>query len=203
MFGGSEVQLPEAGRVAIGFSTAEGALSWFIRKATRSLASHSFLLYYSEQFQQHMVLEVQGRGFVQIPFEDWRTHNELLALFRIDRDEATLAEAMAELGKRLGDPYDTLSLVGFSLIFLFQFWDRNDLDDKKKLVCSEMVALFLRWSGIPINAHIDRVIPEDLWGLAAQTPESFTMLYESRKGKKKLPKVCKKAHPLLDPNCES
>lgn len=187
----------------MGFSTAKGAISWFIRTATRSPASHSFLLYFSEQFGQHMVLEVQGRGFVQVPFSVWTTHNQLLALYEIDREVAATDIAMQKLGSRLGDPYDTFSLIGFLLIYVFRIWDRNDLDDKKKLVCSEMVTLFLRWSEIPIEAHIDRVVPRDLWRLAEESCGSFRKIFESSKGKRILPKVQKRGRVLLEPNSQN
>jgi hypothetical protein len=174
-------------------------LSWFIRRSTGSPASHSFLLYFSEQFDQHMVLEVQGRGFVQVPWHVWGKKNKLLALYGIDRSEEELDDAMSALGRRLGDPYDTFSLVGFLLIYVLPIWDRNDLDDKKKLVCSEMVALFLRWSKVPLQHHIDRVVPHDLWRLASEYPADFVLRYESRRADRKLLKACKRGRELLDP----
>ena len=192
------MKLPEPGRVQIGFSTANGALSWFIRTTTQSQASHCFLLYFSEQFGQHMVLEVQGRGFVQVPFEVWKTHNKLLALYEIEREDCVIDEAMRMLGGRLGDPYDTYSLVGFLLIYVVPVWNRNDLDDKKKLVCSEMVALFLRWTHVPLQHHIDRVVPRDLWRLADES-ESLRQTYSSTKAVRKLPTVRKRGKCLLPP----
>jgi len=171
-----------------------------IRKATASQASHSFLIYLSAQFQQHMVLEVQGRGFVQVPYSVWKTHNKLLALYKIDRGDTVIELAMHKLGERLGDPYDTVSLIGLMLIYVMGVWDRNDLDDKKKLVCSEMVALFLRWANIPIQTHIDRVVPQDLWRLAEETPAIFDKQFTSAKAERKLAKVCKKGKVLLDPS---
>lgn len=178
-----------------------GLVSWLIRRSTGSPASHSFLLYFSEQFDQHMVLEVQGRGFVQVPWQAWTGKNKLLALYQIDRSEAELDEAMSALGRRLGDPYDTFSLVGFLLIYVVPIWDRNDLDDKKKLICSEMVALFLRWAQVPLQHHIDRVVPHDLWRLANDYQADFVLKYESSRAEKKLPKVCKRGRELLDPKC--
>lgn len=198
MFGFDKVTLPSLGAVFIGFSTQKGALSWFIRRATGSPASHSFLVYWSEQFNQHMVLEVQGRGFVQVPWDDWRGHNKLLALYEIEREDEVVVEAMKKLGTRLGDPYDSFSLIGFLLIHVVEIWDRNDLDDKEKLVCSEMVALFLRWAGIPLNAHIDRVIPLDLWKLAYDN-EAFSVRYTCSSIDRKMRQVLKKGQVL----CES
>lgn len=145
-----------------------------------------------------MVLEVQGRGFVQVPFEVWKTKNKLLALYEVEREDAVINEAMRHLGGRLGDPYDTYSLIGFLLIYVVQIWNRNDLDDKKKLVCSEMVALFLRWTQIPLQAHIDRVVPRDLWRFAEES-DSLRQTYSSTKAVRKLPKVCKQGKCLLPP----
>ncbi len=196
------MRLPKPGRVQIGFSTQKGALSWFIRTATRSPASHSFLLFFSEQFGQHMVLEVQGRGFVQVPFDDWQTRNKLLALYEIERDEETTSRAMHRLGSRLGDAYDTFSLLGFLLIYIARIWERNDLDDKNKLICSEMVALFLRWSNIPLHAHLDRVVPSDLWRLADKYPQYFHSAFCCDGGERKLRRAKKLGRTLVTPQVD-
>ncbi len=198
-FGGNWVRLPEPGKVHIGFSTQKGLISWFIRTATRSPASHSFLLFFSEQFDQHMVLEVQGRGFVQVPFEAWKRTNKLLALYEIEREDKVTAGAMQMLGHRLGALYDNWSLIGFLLIYVVRIWDRNDLDDKKKLVCSEMVALFLRWCRIPLQTHIDRVVPRDLWRLAETHCDSFSLAYSSQRGARCLKRVKKMGRTLVTP----
>mgnify|MGYP003632009017 CR=1 FL=1 len=189
LLGDTAMALPTPGKVHIGFSTQKGALSWFIRKATRSPASHSFLLFFSEQFGQHMILEVQGRGFVQVPFEVWKAKNKLLALYEIKREDKITAGAMQLLGHRLGALYDNWSLLGFLLIYVVRIWDRNDLDDKKKLVCSEMVALFLRWCRVPLQTHIDRVVPRDLWRLAETHADCFQLAYSSERGARCLTKV--------------
>ncbi len=199
MLGIDRASLPQPGEVFLGFSTREGVVSWLIRRSTGSPASHSFLLYFSEQFDQHMVLEVQGRGFVQVPWRVWGDKNKLLALYRIDRSTEELDAAMSQLGQRLGDPYDTFSLIGFMLIYVVPIWDRNDLDDKDKLICSEMVALFLRWSNVPLQHHIDRVVPHDLWNLANAYAADFELRYESTRAERKLGKVRKRARELLDP----
>ena len=199
MLGIDRASLPQPGEVFLGFSTQRGLASWLIRQSIGSPASHSFLLYFSEQFDQEMVLEVQGRGFVQVPWHVWSEKNKLLALYRIDRSKEELDAAMSALGKRLGDPYDTFSLVGYILIYVVPIWDRNDLDDKEKLICSEMVALFLRWSNVPLQHHIDRVAPHDLWKLANDYPEDFVLQYESQRAERKLKKARKRGRALLDP----
>ncbi len=144
-----------------------------------------------------MILEVQGRGFVQVPWHVWKKKNILLALYEMERDPAVVKKGMTHLGTRLGDPYDTYSLIGFLLVFVVKLWDRNDLDDKKKLVCSEMVALFLRWCEIPLQTHIDRVIPKDLWRLADESA-SFLPRFLHPKAPAKLRRVRKKARALID-----
>jgi len=201
VFGLDTVTLPSPGAVYLGFSTQKGAISWFIRWATASPASHSFLLYWSEQFQQHMVLEVQGRGFVQVPWTGWTGKNKLLAFYEIDRSEETIDEAMKKLGARLGDSYDNLSLLGFLFVFVFKIWDRNDLDDKEKLVCSEMVALFFRWADIPLSTHIDRVVPRDLIKLARES-DVFVERYIHKSLKRKIEKVIKRGNSLVEEDAE-
>ncbi len=200
-----QVRLPLPGRVQMGFSTQRGAISWFIRTATRSPASHSFLLFYSEQFGQHMVLEVQGRGFVQVPFDDWIKRNTLLALYEIASTPDVTTRAMHRLGSRLGDAYDTYSLLGFLLIYIVRVWERNDLDDKNKLICSEMVALFLRWCHIPLHNHLDRVVPSDLWRLADRYPQYFERTFCCARGAKRLRRAKKLGRTLVTPqvDCEA
>lgn len=194
--------LPEKGEVFVGFSTQKGFLSWFIRWATASPASHSFLFYLSEHFNQHMVLEVQGRGFVQVPWDEWASKNKLLALYRLARAPEDTKPAFYELGKKLGNVYDTYSLIGFLLIYVVRIWKRNLLDNKDKLVCSEMVALFLRWAHIPIRDDIDRVVPKDLWRLAIENPKDFEETYQSHHAVKKRVKVCEQGQDLLAPKCQ-
>lgn len=193
--------LPKRGEVFVGFSTQKGFLSWFIRRATSSPASHSFLIYLSEHFNQHMVLEVQGRGFVQVPWDDWSPKNTLLALYRVRRTSDQIKPAFYELGKKLGKVYDITSLLGFLLIYVARVWTRNRLDSKEKLVCSEMVTLFLSWSQIPIRTDIDRVVPKDLWRLATENPEDFEETFQSPQGEKKLATVRETGKVLLDPDC--
>jgi hypothetical protein len=146
-----------------------------------------------------MVLEVQGRGFVQVPFDVWKRNNKLLALYEIEREDKITAGAMQMLGRQLGALYDNWSLIGFLLIYVVRIWDRNDLDDKKKLVCSEMVALFLRWCRIPVNTHIDRVVPRDLWRLAETQTDSFRPAYSSKRGARCLGRVKKMGRTLVTP----
>ena len=144
MNGVNGVLLPKEGEVFMGFSTQKGFVSWFIRWATKCQASHSFLLYRSTHFREHMVLEVQGRGFVQVPWLTWQKSNELLALYQVNRSEERIAAAFQKLGKRLGAAYDSFSLIGFVLIYVVPLWDKNRLNDEDKLVCSEMVAHFIK-----------------------------------------------------------
>lgn len=197
MSGENPISLPKKGEVFVGFSTQKGFVSWFIRWATACQASHSFLLYRSTHFSEHMVLEVQGRGFVQVPWHKWKTKNKLLALYEVEKPEGVIAEAFEKLGSRLGAAYDNFSLIGFLLIYVVPLWKKNRLDDVDKLVCSEMVARFLGDAKIAIHFDTGRVIPKDLWRTAAQNSCTFTERHLTSRGEKKLDKACKQGRDLI------
>ena len=85
--------------------------------------------------------------------------------------------ALQRLADRLGDSYDTMSLFGFALRGLFRL-KRVPFDSRQKLVCSEALALFLHWSGVPIE-NVGSMTPKDVLRLAEQRKDTFTLVEAS------------------------
>ena len=168
-------ELPAAGLgVHIGFSTTGGWLSRIIRRITGSPVSHSFVVYHSTAFGKDMVLEASGKGFRVMAWRRFDTENKLVAMYRLKVDDAVVREALGKLADRLGDAYDTLSLVGYLLKKWFRL-KRVPFDSRKKLVCSEAVALFLGWCGMPFD-DVGVVTPKVLLDFAEEQREAFELV---------------------------
>jgi hypothetical protein len=168
-------ELPAAGLgVHIGFSTTGGWLSRIIRRMTGSPVSHSFVVYHSSAFGKDMVLEASGKGFRVMAWRRFDTENKLVAMYRLKVDDAVVREALGKLADRLGDAYDTLSLIGYLLRKWFRL-KRVPFDSRKKLVCSEAVALFLGWCGMPFE-DVGVVTPKVLLDFAEERREAFELI---------------------------
>jgi hypothetical protein len=169
---------PASGLVVhVGFSTKGGWLSRGIRWVTGSRASHCFVVYQCDVFGQEMVLEASANGFRIIAWRRWDRANRLIALYRLNLPEEDVRAGLEQLSNRLGDAFDRLSLLGFLLRRLFRL-RRVPFNSREKLVCSEAVALFLNWSGIPIQ-DVGVVTPEELLHLAQQRHDAFTLVDQS------------------------
>lgn len=163
--------------VHVGFSTTGGWLSRGIRRVTRSRVSHCIVVYRCEMFGQEMVLEASGSGFRLISWRRWDRVNRLIALYRLNLPEESVRPALRQLADRLGDSYDTVSLLGFVLRGLFRL-KRVPFDSRKRLVCSEALALFLSWCGLPLR-DIGTLTPRDMLHLAEERKETFTLVEAS------------------------
>src|SRR5690606_1159112 len=119
-----------------------------IRAVLSARVSHCFVVYHSPVFGKDMVLEASGQGFRVLAWRRFDRENKLIAIYRLRVPEPALAEAMEKLADRLGDAYDTLSLFGYLLRKWFKL-KRTPFDSREKLICSEAVALFLAWGGVP------------------------------------------------------
>jgi hypothetical protein len=159
--------------VHIGFSTTGGPLSRLIRRLTGARVSHCFVVYPCTVFGGEMVLEASGNGFRVMSWRKFDRANRLVAVYRLRLSEDRLRGGLAELGHRLGDAYDTLSLFGYLLRSLFSL-KRVPFNSRQKLVCSEAVALYLQHCGVDVgDAYV--VTPRDLLVLAEQRPDIFEL----------------------------
>ena len=163
--------------VHVGFSTTGHWLSRMVRRFTRSRVSHCIVVYKDQIFAQEMVLEASGNGFRIISWRRWDHANRLIALYRLNLPPEKLRDGLARLGDRLGDAYDTISLIGFAL----RRWlglRKVPFDSKRKLVCSEALALFLTWCGLSID-DVGATTPQGLLQLAEERKDVFTLVQQS------------------------
>jgi|SRR5688572_25271971 hypothetical protein len=163
--------------VHVGFSTTGGWLSRMIRRLTGSKVSHCIVVYRSDVFGQEMVLEACGNGFRMISWRRWDRANKLVALYRVDLPEEKLRAGMQRLADRLGDSYDTPSLFGFALHRTFRL-KSVPFNSRAKLVCSEALALFLHWCGLPI-VDVGAMTPQSLLGMAEERKDCFILVDQS------------------------
>jgi hypothetical protein len=163
--------------VHVGFSTKGGWLSRGIRWITGSRVSHCFVVYRCDVFGQEMVLEASGCGFRIISWRRWDRANRLVALYRLDLPEEDLRGALSQLSLRLGDAFDKLSLLGFVLRKVFRL-NKVPFNSRQKLVCSEAVALFLCWCGVPIVDY-GVMTPQELLRLAEGRKDTFVLVDQS------------------------
>ncbi|HUS64208.1 MAG TPA: hypothetical protein VMZ28_06680 [Kofleriaceae bacterium] len=164
--------------VHIGFSTTGGLLSRIIRRITSAPVSHSFIAYRCQSFGEDMVLEASGQGFRLMAWKRFDKENKLVAMYRLRLAEPVQRAALSRMAERLGDSYDTLSLFGYVIRKWFHL-KRTPFDSRDKLVCSEAVALFLRWSGVKIT-DISVVTPRDLLELAQGDAEHFELVEKGK-----------------------
>jgi hypothetical protein len=168
------VSLASTFAVHIGFSTTKGLLSRMIRAATGAPISHCFIVYPDALFGGEMVLEASGSGFRVMAWRKFDRANKLVAVYRVKRPEETLRAGLLALAPRLGDAYDSLSLVGHLLRTIFSL-RRVPWNSRKKLVCSEAVALYLHRCGINVG-RISVVTPRDLFELARDHTDDFELV---------------------------
>lgn len=111
-------------------------------------------------------------------WERFEHSNKLIAVYQLQKPDDALRGGMTKLAPRLGDAYDTLSLFGFLLRKLFHL-RRVPFDSRKKLVCSEAIAIYLKSVGVPIR-RINVVTPRDLFELAEGDPAVFIPVRQGR-----------------------
>ena len=169
----AELPAPGLG-VHVGFSTTGGWLSRIIRRMTGSPVSHSFVVYHSAVFGKDMVLEASGHGFRIMSWRRFDKENKLVAMYRLKVPDEVLHQALGKLADRLGDAYDTLSLFGYLLRKWFRL-KRVPFDSRKKLVCSEAVALFLGWCGMRFD-DVGVVTPQILLDFAEGNADAFELV---------------------------
>ena len=176
--------------VHIGFSTTGGVLSRIIRRITGATVSHSFIAYRCATFADDMVLEASGNGFRMLAWRRFDKENKLVAMYRLRLAEPVQRAALARMAERLGDAYHPIRLFGFLLRKWFRL-KRTPFDSRDKLVCSEAVALFLKWSGVKID-DVSVVTPRDLLELAQTDTEVFELVEQGKGFARVAEKVAKR-----------
>lgn len=155
------------------FSRTTAFQSRLIRWVTRAEVSHVLITFRSLSLGRVMVMEAVGRGFLLFPWERWKQKNQLVARYAcVGVPHEDQAAALQKLGRRLGDEYDRVSLIGF----ICRRWRRrarNPFNATRKLFCSEAVALFLREAGFPEFERPNEWAPGDILEHVRANPDSF------------------------------
>lgn len=176
--------------IHVGFSTTGGLLSRIIRRITGAPVSHCFIAYRCATFADDMVLEASGQGFRIMAWRRFDKENKLVAMYRLRLAEPVQRASLARMAERLGDAYDTISLFGFMVRKWFRL-RRTPFDSREKLVCSEAVGLFLKWSGVPVG-DVGVVTPRDLFELAQNNAEVFELVERGKGFARVAEKVAKR-----------
>jgi hypothetical protein len=135
----------------IGFSTPRhfNPVSWLVRNFTKSEASHSFFLYWDDDFECDMVIEAHELGFRLITWQRFVKKNRIVALVEPSH---SLDKGFARLGEWVGSAYDFGGLIGQSVVqfgrFLQRKW-RNPFRSSRSMFCSESIARCMQWAGHP------------------------------------------------------
>ena len=150
----------------IGFSTPKryNPLSALIRRVTDSETSHTWFLYYDEDFKMDVVMESHLTGFRLIPFSAFEKHHRVVS---ITCPEVDLDGALAKMAMWVGSNYDFMGLLGVGFTRLGRFlkhkW-KNPFSGSKYMFCSEACVRVLQWAGFPKADELnpDSTSPQDL-----------------------------------------
>ena len=152
--------------VSIGFSTPKSfnPVSWVVRKFTKSKASHTWFMYYDLDFEMWMVMEAHELGFRLIPFERFRSKNNVVGVFTT---RTSLSEGLKWAAQWLGTAYDFAGLVGMAWVVLGRIFKRrwrNPLQNSHAMFCSEMALTVLQSSSVgwAKEAEPHETSPQDL-----------------------------------------
>lgn len=155
--------------ICVCLSTSTGWFSKLIRWVTRSKVSHSFLTFRDETLDKVFVMEANGRGFMLVPWDEWKQHNQLVLRYSLRTNASAQMSSLRKLAEMLGAEYDYISLLGYALRRFVKRM-RNPLAKASKLICSEAVARFLYFTNDPALAkfaEFETWLPEDILKEAA------------------------------------
>ena len=145
-------------RTRIGFSRAKGLwglLSRVIMFFTKAKASHTWLLYYSTELQQDMVLDAHTTGFRAVGLDLFKRENIIVEIYQ---PKESIDAAVPIAAKWLGTPYDYAGLLGGIIPkvgqWLKQKW-RNPVHSVNIVYCSESVIRSCREISYPGMEKLD------------------------------------------------
>jgi len=126
----------------IGFSRAKGfwgVVSKIIMWFTKAKASHTWLMYYSAELKQDMVLDAHTTGFRAVGYDLFKRENHIIEVYQ---PATSIDGAVPVAAQWLGTPYDYSGLLGGIIPkvgqWLKQKW-RNPVHSVNIVYCSESV----------------------------------------------------------------
>lgn len=139
--------------ITIGFSKSDTIMSWLIRVATGSKASHCFLVH--EVIGVECAIEAIATGVSAVPMADFVMDNEIVEIVSV---EAPFESGLKFAAMNLGCPYDFLGLFGFLWVLIGRKLGRswsNPFRGSGRLFCSEAVVRVLARCGVPGASLLD------------------------------------------------
>jgi hypothetical protein len=144
-------------KIWVGFSKSNALPSRFIRWWTNGQESHTYIRFYDSFLDAWLVLHADWPGVVMDHWPKYQQSNTIVEEYEIDdpRNIDLIKATMPDL--RMG--YDYWNILGWAWVITFKRWLKkkieNPIDDPKKLICSDFVALrFLRYlSDLPRHAY--------------------------------------------------
>ena len=151
-------------KVKVGFSTSNSLVSRIIRWATGSKVSHTWLLLEDMVDGVSMVMQATGQGFQLITYERFLKGSTVVDV--IDPKQP-IDVGVKDALQWLGEPYDTVGLVGMAWVELGRLFKRNWrnwLHSSSAMWCSESCIYVMQAAKYPGADKLvpSQVSPEDL-----------------------------------------
>lgn len=157
--------------------SGSGAISWLIKRITKSQWSHSGWI-----FKDHRIVEADAGG---VESESFPYPLEKCAFLKLKVPDEAIEKCLAYAQGKIGRTYDYKLFFGLFWRWIFG-WDR-----KKKVpgwsgyICSEIIAKPVEeFTGIrfaPDGVHPQNTVPEDIWQYALKNPEKCEITFKGEK----------------------
>jgi hypothetical protein len=149
----------------IGFSTTNRIFSRLIKWATRSRASHAFVMV--KVAGEPIIIHATHNGVNCDHYKVFKKSKKIVVQYKLEVPEENKLAATATALKLLDRPYDFLSIVGFGWVLFNKALGRqtkNPFRNRTAYQCSEFALEILRAAGVKGLDQFDRelVSPEDL-----------------------------------------
>jgi len=149
----------------IGFSSTNKILSRIIKWATRSKASHAYVLIMVAG--EPIVIHSNQHGVNCDHYNKFKKDKKIVSEYKLLLDEETEKQATANALRLLDKPYDFLSVLGFGWVLLCKALGckaKNPFPNRSAYQCSEFALTVMRKAGIEGTDKLpkERVSPEDL-----------------------------------------
>lgn len=140
--------------VRIVFTARTNWFSRLVRWFTKSQVSHVFLEYDSSLWGGRWVAEATVGGVRKVP--SYKARKNVVFEYRFLGDPRPGCAAIASY---FGNKYDYAGIVGFAVFILLWRWlhlkIKRPFTHSKAQLCSELVARWVKESGVPVAAYID------------------------------------------------
>lgn len=143
--------------VLVAFSTSDVLWERIVRRFTKSSTSHALLLI--KRADGWVAMEMKDQGFQLVAYATWAKSNRLVATFSTRHSTEQQLTALQALHPYRDAKYDH---AGF---YLYPFSKRRPVRTGK-LICTEMVAIYLRALGLDADPAVAATPAEQLAWLA-------------------------------------